>query len=145
MASFRRVIIAVGVILLFSQSLLADPKPASYQSILERLLDNQRVVNIVDDFLVFWDRAKDTTPGTQRRLWMRLVENKHREYFDRAVYRTTDPDIRRAMLDEFLMRVPDQVEAIRKFNASIADLPTSPLVDAVIRFKSTFREYHQQG
>ena len=145
MASFKRVIIAVGVVLLFTQSALADPKPASYQSILERLLDNQRVVNIVDDFLIFWDRAKDTTPSTQRRLWRRLVENKHRDYFDRAVYRTTDPDIRRAMLDEFLMRVPDQVEAIRAFNTSIADLPTSPLVEAVIRFKSTFREYHQQG
>jgi hypothetical protein len=145
MASFKRVIIAIGVILLFTQSALADPKPASYQSILERLLDNQRVVNIVDDFLVFWDRAKAATPTTQRRLWRRLVENKHREYFDRAVYRTTDPDIRRAMLDEFLIRVPGQVEAIREFNNTIANLPTSPLIDAVIRFKSTFREYRQQG
>jgi predicted Zn-dependent protease DUF2268 len=145
MASFKRIIIAVGVILCFAQSPLAQPKPASYQSIVERLLDNQPVVNIVDDFLVFWDRAKDRTPSVQRRLWMRLVENKHRDYFDRAVYRTTDPDIRRAMLNEFLIRVPSQVEAIREFNKSIADVPTSPLVETVINFRSRFREYRQQG
>ncbi len=137
--------ITVGVILFFTQSALAEAKPVSYQSILERLLDNQRVVNIVDDFLVFWDRAKDQGPSVQRRLWKRLVENKHQDYFDRAVYRTTDPDIRRAMLDEFLIRVPSQVEAIREFNRSISDLPTSPLVETVILFKSRFRQYHQQG
>lgn len=145
MASFKRIIIAVGVILLFTQSPLAQSKPVSYQSILERLLDHQRVINIVDDFLVFWDQAKDKTPTGQRRLWKRLVESKHQDYFDRAVYRTTDPNTRRAMLDEFLIRVPSQVEAIREFNKSISDLPTSPLVETVILFKSRFREYHQQG
>lgn len=145
MGSFKRIIIAAGVILIFTQSPLAQTKLASYQSILERLLDNQPVVNIVDDFLVFWDRAKNERQSVQRRLWKRLVENKHRDYFDRAVYRTADPNIRRAMLDEFLIRVPSQVEAIREFNKSIADLPTSPLVETVLNFKSTFREYHQQG
>lgn len=145
MASFKRIIIAVGVILFITQSPLAHTTPASYQSILSRLLDNQPVVNIVDDFLVFWDRAKDKTPRVQRRLWNRLVESKHQDYFDRAVYRTADPDIRRAMLDEFLLRVPSQVEAIREFNKSIADLPTSPLVQTVLNFKSRFRDYHQQG
>jgi len=151
MASFKRIIIAIGVILSVTQSPLAQTKPVaqtkhvSYQSILERLLDNQPVVNIVDDFLVFWDRAKHQRPSAQRRLWKRMVEDKHRDYFDRAVYRTTDPDIRRAMLDEFLIRVPSQVEAIRAFNDSISDLPTSPLVETVILFKSRFREYRQQG
>jgi hypothetical protein len=145
MASFKRIIIAVGVMLFFAQSPLAQTKPVSYQSVLERLLDNQHVINIVDDFLVFWDQAKDKTPSAQRRLWKRLVENRHREYFDRAVYRTTDPNVRRAMLDEFLIRVPSQVEAIREFNKSISDLATSPLVEAVILFKSRFHDYHQQG
>jgi len=145
MASFKRIIVAVGVILVFTQSPLAETKPPLYQSILERLLDNQPVVNIVDDFLVFWDRAKDEPPSMQRRLWRRMVESKHRDYFDRAVYRTTDPAIKRAMLTEFLMRVPSQVDAIREFNRSISDLPTSPLVETVILFKSRFREYHQQG
>ena len=142
--SFKRIIIAVGVIAFFAQSSLAQTSSVSYQSVLERLLDNQHVINIVDDFLVFWDQAKDKTPSAQRRLWKRLVENKHRDYFDRAVYRTTDPNTRRAMLDEFLIRVPSQVEAIREFNKSISDLGTSPLVEAVIFFKVRFREYHQQ-
>lgn len=140
MASVKRIIIALGVILFFTQSPLAQTK----RPILERLLDNQRVVNIVDDFLIFWDRAKHRTPSAQRRLWKRLVENKHREYFDRAVYRTTDPDIRRAMLEEFLIRVPGHVEAIRRFNESIADIATSPLVETVLEFKRQFRDYRQQ-
>src|ERR1700687_2020210 len=138
MASFKRIIIAVGVILVSTQSPLAQTRSLTYQSVLERLLDNQHVINVVDDFLIFWDQAKDKTPNTQRRLWKRLVENKHRDYFDRAVYRTTDPIVRRTMLDEFLIRVPSQVEAIREFNRSISDVGTSPLIEAVIFFKVRF-------
>lgn len=140
----KRATIAVGLLLLIAQAPLASTNPLSYQSVLERLLDNHRVINIVDDFLVFWDQAKDKTPSVQRRLWKRLVENKHPDYFDRAVYRTTDPKIRSAMLDEFLIRVPSQVEAIREFNRSVADLGNSPLLEAVIFFKARFREYQQQ-
>src|SRR3984893_11137456 len=145
MLGFKRTILAICLVLFCTQTPLANSKPLSFQSVLERLLDNHRVINVVDDFLVFWDQASDKTPGVQRRLWKRLVENKHRNYFDRAVYRTTDPNVRRAMLDEFLIRVPSQGEAIREFNRSISDLATSPLVEAVILFKSRFREYHQQG
>jgi hypothetical protein len=143
MAGFKRVTIAVGLILLIAQVPLASTNP-SYQSVLERLLDNHRVINVVDDFLVFWDQAKDKTPGVQRKLWKRLVESKHSDYFDRAVYRTTDPKVRQAMLDEFLIRVPSQVEAIREFNKNISDLGSSPLLEAVIFFKARFREYQQQ-
>jgi hypothetical protein len=144
MASFRRLITGIALVLLTAQASLANPNPPSYQSILERLLDNHRVINVVDDFLLFWDRARDKTPGVQRKLWKRMVENKYPDYFDRAVYRTTDPKIRKAMLDEFLIRVPSQVEAIREFNRNIADLGNSPLLEAVIFFKARFREYQQQ-
>ncbi len=144
MASFKRIIVAACVILVFTQAPFAQTRTITYQSVLERLLDNQHVINVVDDFLIFWDQAKDKSPNTQRRMWKRLVENKHRDYFDRAVYRTSDPNARRAMLDEFLIRVPSQVEAIREFNRSIADVSTSPLIEAVIFFKMRFREYRQQ-
>lgn len=145
MASFKRIIIAICVTLFFAQSQFAQTKTVSSQSVLERLFDNQHVINIVDDFLVFWDQAENQTPRVQRRLWKRLVENKHRNYFDRAVYRTNDPQVRKAMLDEFLLRVPSQVEAIREFNKSISDLASSPLVEAFIYFKARFREYQQRG
>jgi hypothetical protein len=149
MASFKRIIIASCVTLFFADSLFAQlidlPRTASYQSVFERLFDNQHVINVVDDFLVFWDQAEYEPTRVQRRLWKRLVENKHRDYFDRAVYRTNDPQVRDAMLDEFLLRVPSQVEAIREFNKSITDIPTSPLVEAFIHFKARFREYRQQG
>lgn len=151
MASLKRVIIAFGVILFFTQSPLAQPQqqdetqPLSSQSVLGRLFDNQHVINIVDDFLLFWDVANDQPLRTQRRLFRRMVENKHRDYFDRAVYRTTDPAVRREMLNEFLIRVPSQVDAIREFNRDITDLSTSPLVEAFIYFKARFREYKQEG
>ena len=151
MASLKRVIIAFGVILFFTQSPLAqtqqlsETQPISYQSVLERLLDNQHVINIVDDFLLFWDEAKDQPLRTQRRMWRRMVENKHRDYFDRAVYRTTDPTVRREMLNEFLIRVPSQVDAIREFNRNITDLSTSPLIEAFVYFKARFRDYKQES
>jgi len=143
MAIFKRTIVAICVIIFSAQAPLAKSNPLTFDSVLERLLDNHRVINIVDDFLVFWDQAKDEPLSVQRRLWKRFVENKHRDYFDRAVYRTVDPKTRRALLDEFLIRVPSQVEAMRQFNKSVSDLGTSPLVEAVIFFRARFREYHQ--
>ena len=144
MASFKKLITGIALIFLMANASLASSNPPSYQSVLERLLDNHRVINIVDDFLLFWDQAKDKTPAVQRKLWKRMVENKYPDYFDRAVYRTTDPKIRQAMLDEFLIRVPSQVEQIREFNKNISDLGASPLLEAVIFFKARFREYQQQ-
>src|SRR4029434_133805 len=153
MASLKRAIIAFGVVLFFAQSpltrrspdLVPENQPLSYKSVFERLLDNQRVINIVDDFLLFWDEAKDEPLRTQRRLWRRMVESKHRDYFDRAVYRTKDPIVRREMLNDFLVRCPSHVDAIRQFNRSITDLATSPLLESYILFKARFREYKQQG
>lgn len=144
MASFRRIIIAFAVMLFLTPVSLAQRKSANYQYLLERLLDGHHVINIVDDFLVFWDQAHDKSLPAQRRLFKRLVENKHREYFDRAVYRTTDPVVRGALLDEFLIRVPSQVGAIREFNKSITSLRESPLVEAVILFKARFRDFQPQ-
>jgi hypothetical protein len=144
MARFKKTLVAFGLIPLLVCAAAAQQRSTTSQFILERLLEGHHVVNIVDDFLIFWDQAKDKTPNAQRRLWKRLVENKHRAYFDRAVYRTTDPVRRRAMLDEFLIRVPSQVDAIREFNKTILNLRTSPLVEVVILFEARFREYSQQ-
>ena len=117
-------------------------RPARERSALERLLGNHKVINLVDDFLVFWDQAKDKTPRVQRRIWMRTVESRHRDYFERAVYRGADRRQRRAMLDEFLLRVPERVEAIRELNRTI----TTSLIEAIINFRDyRFNEYqHQQ-
>jgi Predicted Zn-dependent protease (DUF2268) len=144
MRSLKKLTTAIALLFLTAQAAFAANAPPSYQSVFERLLDNHRVINIVDDFLVFWDQAKDKTPAVQRKLWKRLVENKYPDYFDRAVYRTADTKVRRAMLDEFLIRVPSQVEAIREFNRNISDLAKSPLLEAIIFFKARFREYQQQ-
>ncbi|HWO02569.1 MAG TPA: hypothetical protein VNS63_25220 [Blastocatellia bacterium] len=120
----------------------SSDRPALERSVLERLLGNHKVINIVDDFLEFWDKAKHKPLRIQRLIWIRTVESKHREYFDRAVYRGADPEQRRDMLDEFLIRVPERVEAIREFNRTI----TNTLIVAFVHFKDfRFREYqHRQ-
>jgi predicted Zn-dependent protease DUF2268 len=106
----------------------------------ERLLNDHKVINIVDDFLSFWDVAADKNSNVQRRLWMRMVEDKHRDYFERAVYRGADLQQRRLMLDQFLLRVPGEVDAIRELNKTIY----AAFIEAVVHFKEIrFREYHQ--
>lgn len=135
----------LAVVLCLAPLVRADiqpDRPARERSALERLLGNHKVINLVDDFLIFWDQAKDKTPRVQRRIWMRTVESRHRDYFERAVYRGADRRQRRAMLDEFLLRVPERVEAIRELNRTI----TTSLIEAIINFRDyRFNEYqHQQ-
>ncbi|HKP86464.1 MAG TPA: hypothetical protein VJZ26_10220 [Blastocatellia bacterium] len=144
MTNFKRVAILVALLLLSHQWPRASASSDASRSIFERLFNGHKVINVVDDFLVFWEQAKDKPLARQRVLWRRMVENKHRDYFDRAVYRSADPKSRRAMLDEFLVRIPERVDSIREFNKNISDIRTSPLVLAFIDFRTRFPEYQQQ-
>lgn len=139
----KALIAALAVVLCLASSTPADvpfDRPALERAALEKLLGH-KVINIVDDFLVFWDLAKDKPLRTQRRIWKRVVESKHRAYFERAVYRGADPGRRRAMLNEFLIRVPERVEAIRELNRTV----TNRLIEALINFRDLrFREYQHQ-
>jgi hypothetical protein len=144
MPGLKRIAFVMALVFLAGQSLAAPGRTVENRSIIEILLDNRRVINVVDDFLAFWDRAKGKSLRQRRRLWLEMVEAKHFDYFDRAVYRGADPERRLEIIDEFLARVPDQVEAIREFNRSLTDPRTSPLVEAIIHFRSRFPEYRHK-
>ncbi|MGA9774139.1 MAG: hypothetical protein WBV94_34225 [Blastocatellia bacterium] len=144
MPNFKRAAVLIALTLLSFHTPNTYAGPALERTIFERLFDGPKVVNVVDDFLIFWEQAKHLPLARQRKLWMQMVETRHRDYFDRAVYRGADLKSRRAMLDEFLVRVPEKIDAIREFNKNISDIHTSLLVMAFIDFKTRFREYQQQ-
>ncbi len=144
MAGFRRIVFFTIPLLLLVCAPAVPAKTLAERSLFERLLAGPKVVNVVDDFLTFWDAMKDKPLVQQRYWWKRMVEDKHRDYFERAVYRNADAKARRAMLDEFLVRVPERVEALRQFNRNIADPHTSPLITAFVAFKTRFPDYQHQ-
>jgi hypothetical protein len=111
------------------------------RSIIERLMERGRVVNMLDDFLAYWEVAKSLPLSRQRWLFRRTVQARYRDYFERAIYRGADARRRRSILNEFLIRVPERVEAIRAFNESINDPRESALVDALINFRTYFPEF----
>jgi hypothetical protein len=136
---------AIAVVVCLANSAFGGELPSGRENLersaLERLLGNHPLINIVDDFLVFWDQARDKPLRIQRRIWRRTVEKKHHEYFEKAVYRGADRTQRLAMLNEFLIRVPERVEAIRELNRTITD----NLIVAFIHFKDfRFRDYQHQ-
>lgn len=139
----NRVAFIFAIVFLFGLFLPAQAAPEL--TITERILNEHKVINIVDDFLAFWDKAEGKPLRLQRRLWRLMVESKHQNYFDRAVYRNASTEERQALLDEFLSAVPDRIESIRRFNATLLDWSTNPIIDAVIRFRSSsfFRDYKQ--
>ncbi|HVG18175.1 MAG TPA: hypothetical protein VNI02_03915 [Blastocatellia bacterium] len=145
MSSLKRIFFLTALVILISPASFARPRPAPERTAMERLFDGHRVINIVDDFLLFWDRAKDAAPRRQERLWRRMVESKHRDYFERAVYRNADPKERRAMLNEFFVRVAGQIDAIREFNKKISDIGTGMLSQPFVYFKARFPDYQQQS
>lgn len=103
-------------------------------------LDGRAVISLIDDFLRFWEQAQGMNLKRARRLWIKLVENKHRDYFERAVYRGASRRERLDMLNEFLLAVPARVEAIRKFRDSAEQL----VLEGVLDFKARFPEYRQR-
>jgi hypothetical protein len=118
---------------------------APQKSIAERLLERGRVINMVDDFLEFWDQAGTQPLPRQRWFWRRTIEAKYRDFFEVAVYRGADASRRRAMIDEFLFRIPERIEALREFNRAMNDPRTSALVQALINFRAFFPDFRPRG
>src|SRR5262249_48990914 len=121
-------------------STMTTARPRNSQDQLDALLEGHKIVSVVDDFLNFWEQAKGKNLHTQRRLFARLVEAKHHNYFERAVYRSAPPEERRAMLNQFLAQVPTHIGALKQFNKAFEDEMRLNLSN----FKYRFPEYHQQ-
>jgi hypothetical protein len=109
----------------------------------DRGIPNQphRIINITDDFLAFWEKSKGKSLKRQRRTFVKQVEAKYPEYFEKAVYRGADDITRREMLDEFLLRVPWEASAIKEFNETAVELVSQTLMD----FQSRYPEYRQKA
>jgi hypothetical protein len=141
MAGFKKITLPLAVALIAASATFVPGKARPERPPLETLLDGHKVVNVVDDFLAFWEQARSRSPRAQRKLWEQTVESRHRHYFDRAVYRGAGAAERRAMLDEFLARVPDHINEIRELNARI----NNGLMEALVYMRSRFPEYrHRQ-
>jgi hypothetical protein len=137
MSVLKKAALIFAVTLLFGASASARPQTPNDQDV---LLDGYRIINVVDDFLTFWEQAKGRRLRIQRRLWNRLVESRHRDYFERAVYHNATFEERRAMLNHFLAEVPAKITALREFNkTAISDIHV-----AMMNFKARFPEYRQQ-
>lgn len=133
---------AVLALFLFALGQVAEARVrGSYESSLQdELLDGHKIVNIVDDFLIFTKQARGLTLKAGRRLWKQTVEKKHHAYFEKAVYRTATPQERRAMLDNFLLRVGSRLDSIRELNEYAEDF----VINGLVAFKWQFPEYRQQ-
>ena len=133
MPILKKVAIATTLFLVFGLSSISQAKAAPSEE-LGFFLEQPRIVNVVDDFLTFWDHTRGMSLRRQRRAFVRMVENKHRDYFERAVYRGASEADRRIMLDNLLLRVPWHVGAIREFNKTAPDIVAQGLRDFSIPF-----------
>jgi hypothetical protein len=138
MSVFKKAAFIVAVTLLLGVSALARPQSLNDQS--DPLFDGHKIVNVVDDFLTFWEQAKGKKLRVQRQLWNRLVESKHRDYFERAVYDNATFEERNMMLNQFLTQIPAKINALREFNK----VAVSEVHIAMMNFKARFPEYRQQ-
>jgi Predicted Zn-dependent protease (DUF2268) len=141
MPGLKKIALLLAVILLLSSGHSSNVYAGSvYESYEAQLLDRHKIINVVDDFLVFWKQAEGKTLRRQRKLWRRMVESKHKDYFERAVYRDASPEERVALLDQFLIRVPWYVEEITEFNRTAR----AAVLEGLENFKFRFGEYQQK-
>ncbi len=139
MQAFKKITLTVALVALLGNVPAAYARP-DWARFEQTLLEGHKVVNVLDDFFLFWEQAKGKSPRRQRRLWQRMVESKHQDYFDRAVYRDASEEERRFLLDMFLARVPDQIDQLRDLNLRIKDI----VVETLAHFKLRFQDYRQR-
>jgi hypothetical protein len=104
------------------------------------LLDNHRIINMLDDVTAFYNEAAGESLSKQRAIWRRTIERKYSNFFSRAVYRNADQDTRLALIDRFLEQLPDHIESIRQYNLTA----TEGVYQGLLNFKYRFPDYKQQ-
>jgi hypothetical protein len=142
MLSFKKILILFAALFCLSTTVLAVPRldtPTSQEQF-DSLLDGHKIVNIVGDFLNFWEQARGKRLSRQRKLWMRLVESKHQEYFERAIYQNATPQNRLAVLNQFLVQIPPRINRLKEFNKTAEE----EIRIALYNFKMRFPFYHQR-
>ncbi len=142
MLSFKKIFLLFVALFCISTAALASPPSVTQpsQEQVESLLDGHKIVNLVDDFLIFWEQARGKRLIRQRKLWTRLVESKHQEYFERAVYQHATPQERLVMLNQFLIHVPSRINRLKEFNKTAEE----EVRIALYNFKMRFPFYHQR-
>jgi hypothetical protein len=142
MLSFKKIFILFAVLFCLSATALAVPRSETHpaQEQVDSLLDGHKIVNIVDDFLNFWEQARGKRMSRQRKLWARLVESKHQEYFERGIYQNASPQNRAALLNQFLVQVPSRINRLKEFNKTAEE----EVRIALYNFKMRFPFYHQR-
>jgi hypothetical protein len=142
MLSFKKVCVVLALLFCISATAQASPPGAtqSSQEQIDGLLDGHKIINLVDDFLNFWEQARGKRLIRQRKLWARLVEGKHQEYFERAVYQNASPQDRLAMLNQFLIKAPSRINRLKEFNKIAQD----EIGIALYNFKMRFPFYRQR-
>ena len=138
MATLLRFALTVTAILVLSA--VAPAHAGTQAGSPDPLLDGYKVINVVDDFLEFWEQAKGKRLVTQRRLWSRLVESRHRDFFERAIFHNATAEERQAMVNHFLIKIPTRISAIRDFNKTAA----TEIRAALLNFKDRFPQYRQK-
>ena len=76
----KRVCIRWLTVLIICLCFTISPSPVSAR-------DGYRVINVVDDFLAYYQAAKGQGPEQRAALWVSLVEARNQAFFDDAVYR----------------------------------------------------------
>lgn len=141
MSGLKKLAFLLAMTLLLS---LGHPSNAyaetAYESYEAQLLNGHKVINVLDDFFVFWEQARGQTLYRQRKLWKRMVESKHQDYFERAVYRNAEPEERVEMLEQFLIRVPWHIDEMAEFNR----VAKASVIEGLENFKFRFGEYEQK-
>ncbi len=144
MASGKRIILLIGLVWLIGSAPSALGKDLQNKNVKEKFFNNHNVINVVDDFLAYWTVAEGQPLRYQRRLWTQMVERKHKDYFERAVYQNLDHSARRALLDRFLLLVPERIVAIREMNRLLSEPNSGPLVESLIYFCWRYPDFRLQ-
>jgi len=112
----KRVYLALSILLSCLLLMVSNAKCAETKSSSAKL----NIINVADDFVAYYKKCLDADDETRAKQWDKMLESKHQDFFDYAIYRNKKGEDRenfkKARIAEFWNDIAPKMEKIAKLN-----------------------------
>lgn len=99
------------------------------------------IINVADDFVAYYKKCLDADDETRTTQWDKMLESKHKDFFNHAIYRKKEGEDRenfkKSIIKDFWNDIAPKMEKIAKLNKN-----AEPEIKNVLaEFKKSFADF----
>ena len=99
------------------------------------------IINVADDFVAYYKKCLDADDETRAAQWDKMLESKHQDFFNHAIYRKKEGEDRenfkKSLIKDFWNDIAPKMEKIAKLNKNAE----AEIKNVLEEFKKSFTDF----